>query len=101
MATLWDPSDGSADGPLRVEALPLVGKPVVVETTKAEMRRLVQRMRGDSNLVDVSNRVFRRLVGDPTPPEGTSVEWESFCGDVLVLYCARHVLDGRGVPVRT
>ena len=105
MSTLWDPGDGKDDGPLRVEALPLVRKPVVVETTKSEMRRLVQRMTADrasgaADLTAVSNRAFRRVAADPTPEEGANAEWESFCGDVLVLYCARYVLDGRGIPVR-
>lgn len=101
MSTLWDPGDGVDDGALRVEAFPLVRKPVVVDTTKAELRRLVQRMTADrGNLKAVSNRAFRRLAGETTPEEASGIEWESFCGDVLVLYCARYVLDGRGIPVR-
>lgn len=103
---LWMPPDAAADvqdGELRVDAAPAFGKPVVVHTTRAEMYRLVQRLRAETHTrrSAVSNDAYRRClayaVPDPVDPDAEA--FQRFCGDVLVFYCARNVIDGRGVPV--
>ena len=110
--TLWDPDEGDEDGELKVEAMTAFQKPVTVPTTKAVVRRLVQRMRADKteSVKELSNAVFRRsVVADVETMEARSrakdatedekEAWGRFCGDVIVFYATRVVLDGRAVPV--
>lgn len=100
--TIWLPEDGDdADGPIQVSAMPAFGKAVVIDITRSEVRRLIQRMKQDrrENLVAVSNKTFRSCAEyDISVIEGE--EWEKFCGNVVVFHCARYVLDDRGIPLR-
>lgn len=108
-AAQWDPAaetaaegtaEGAAEDALRVDARPAFGVPVAVEASRSEMRRLIARLRseGRAKQISVSNEAFRKCkavtVDDDTPQD----EFETFCGSVLVFYCARHVLDGIGIP---
>ena len=92
-----------ADGPLVVDAAPAFGKPVAVHTTRAELQRLVQRLRAETHTrrSTVSNDAYRRCLAYavPDPVDPADEGFQRFCGDVLVFYCARHVIDGRGVPL--
>ena len=100
---MWIPGDAAAeDGPLLVDAAPAFGKPVAVRTTRAELTRLIQRIQGETETrrCAVSNDAYRRCLAYEVPAEvdPKCEAFQRFCGDVLVFYCARHVIDGRGVP---
>ena len=94
--SLWIP-DENGTGPLQVDASAAFLKPVKVETTREEVYRMVQRLKGEpkEKCIALSNEKFKKCVAysvDDT--EGM----EAFCGDVIVFYCCRVVLDGRGIP---
>lgn len=93
------PDTTGSTSALRVDARPAFNQPVVVDTTKEELRRIVARLKGDGRekQIDASNRAFRRCVGKTFGEEEGVVD-EDYCGDVLVFYCARFLLDGRGIP---
>ena len=94
---------------MRVDGRPVVRSPLVVHTTRAEMRGLIRRMESmdRASLVGLSNEKFRACHshGDLSDfrrrcsREGGEEEWGRMCGDVLIIYAARWVLDARGVPL--
>ena len=92
---LWTPCEKDGEEALRVDASAAFGHPLVVDTTKEEVWRLVLRLKNEPKpkLVTLSNEKFRSCLAPPTE-EGL----ERTCGDVLVFYCTRYLLDGRGVP---
>jgi hypothetical protein len=102
----WNPSapPSKRESPrVRLDAQPAFGAAVVVDTTRAEVRQLVRRMRAESaeTLRTMSNERFRRCVSADVATlasDSSSEAWERYCGDVVVFYCLRHVLDGRDVP---
>lgn len=101
---LWFPEADETESSLTVDASPVFRVPVLVSTTRSEMRRMVQRLRAESKeeLVSMSNRRFRDCISANATEmeERGGEEWGRFCGDVLVFYAIRYVLDGVGVPIR-
>lgn len=95
---MWTPDSNEFGAEFDVDASAAFGHPLRVHTTHDDMARLVQRLRGESKprITSISNRTFRSCVGPV--PEGEE-EFGRYCGDVLVFYCARLVIDGRGVPI--
>ena len=85
-------------GDVSVDASAAFGHALRVRTTHEELERLIQRMRTETReaVINLSNRTFRACTG--TLPEEGTTEFERYCGDVLVFYCARNILDGRKVP---
>ena len=99
---LWMPTATATEDVLLVDAAPASGQPVLVHTTQATLWQLVEQLRAEPNArrVEVSNRAFRACVSFQGAEDPASRPFQRFCGDVLVLYCARFLLDGRGVPCR-
>jgi hypothetical protein len=99
---IWLPdSGGDVSGDLRVNALPAFNQPISVLTSRTEMLRIIERLKtdGKQKQIAVSNGLFKKgLYFDPTGKDLTSEEFQRFCGDVIVFYCVRFVLDGRGIP---
>ena len=76
---------------------------VLVCSTDGEIWSLVTRLRAESkgSLVRLSNSKFRECITyNPKGGAEPSDAFERFCGNVLVFYCARVVLDGCGIPTR-
>lgn len=96
---------------LRIDAAPAFGARVLVDTTPSEVRRLVARLRAEprATVISLSNARYRRGLecqweetearAQHAGEEGREA-WARACGDVLVFYCARFVLDGRALPCR-
>lgn len=95
---------------LHVNAFPAFGTPVLVDTTQDVVQRLLERLRAEprTEVVALSNKLYRRNIGFAAEEtdacaragdEAALEAWQRFCGDVLVFYCARNVLDGREIPV--
>lgn len=102
---VWVPDEKNEEGgDLRVDARPAFGQPIAIETSKKEMLRLISRLKADGRekQIHVSNQMFKRCVGKKFEEQGDvhteEDEFESFCGNVLVFYCTRYLLDGRGIP---
>jgi hypothetical protein len=99
---MWEPKKKDCDGDLEVDARPAFKQPVRVKTSKREMLQLVRRLQaeGRDKQIQVSNQMFRRWAraGASKDLDPKQDEFEAFCGNVLVFYCARYLLDGRRVP---
>ena len=94
-----DPFRGDDD--LRVNALPAFNLPISVVASRVEMRGIIKRLKAESKekRIALSNSLFRKCLSfDPKDMDTSSEEFERFCGDVIVFYCIRFVIDGRGVP---
>ena len=116
---LWNPDGEDPDDKLLiVDGTAGIGVPIKVPVTARDIRRTIQRMKGDTRerLKAESNRIvreawnvkdveeFERAVSqEMRENEGghgpARQEWERYCGSVVVLYCIRRVLDGRDIPV--
>lgn len=98
---VWIPDKKSESGDLKVDTRPAFGQPISIETSKKEMLTLISRLRADGKdkQISVSNDMFRKCVGKTFDEANTNPdEFESYCGNVLVFYCTRFLLDGRGIP---
>ena len=100
---VWVPDEKmNTEGDLQVDARPAFDQPIAIETSKQEMLRLISRLKADGRekQIQVSNQMFKKCVGKKFKEEDevNEDEFESFCGNVLVFYCARYLLDGRGIP---
>lgn len=99
---VWDPNgkQGNSDDSLKVDARPAFGQPVAIETTKTELNRIIARLKSDGRekQIQVSNQMFRKCIGQQLEESTPSDVFETYCGGVLVFYCARFLLDGRGIP---
>lgn len=100
---VWDPEgkkQQNGDDSLKVDARPAFAQPVAIETTKAELKRIIARLKSDGRdkQIHVSNQMFRRCIGQQLDESTLSDVFEEYCGNVLVFYCARFLLDGRGIP---
>ena len=104
MTHFWVPTKEEEDAALRVDASAAFRRPVVVNSTAAQMRSLITRLRAEpkESLVERSNRLYRAgLLADVAALEAATDQepWERYCGDVLVFYAIRYVLDERGIPI--
>lgn len=99
---IWLPdSDGGHGDELRVNALPAFNLPISVIASRTEMRGIIKRLNAEpkEKKIALSNDLFKKgLTFDPADKDTASEEFERFCGDAVVFYCIRFVLDGRGVP---
>ena len=100
----WD-GEGGADGEaVRVDATAMFRVPLVVESTRGEVRRLLARLRAEPRgaLVALSNAKYRAVAAGLPPATAPDDEeaWGRLCGDVLVFHCARLVLAGTPLPLR-
>ena len=99
---VWIPDNGDENGDLKVDTRPAFGQPIAIETSKKELLDLISRLKSDGKekQISVSNDMFRKCVGKVFD-EGSDTdqdEFESYCGNVLVFYCTRFLIDGRGIP---
>ena len=109
---LWYPEDDAQketdESSLRVDGHPGFGRPMVVQTTRERMRSLIRQLRGETqaDLVALSNERYRAILTavpasvDDGWKRRHAEAWERACGNVLVVYAVRWILDGRGIPVR-
>ena len=100
---IWVPDEKFSEGDLQVDARPAFGQPIAIETSKQEMLRLISRLKADGKekQIQVSNQKFKKCIGKQFNEQQDDVdqeEFEAFCGNVLVFYCTRYLLDGRGIP---
>jgi hypothetical protein len=99
---VWVPDEKNSEGDLQVDARPAFGQPIAIETSKQEMLRLISRLKADGRekQIHVSNQMFKKCIGKQFNEQDDvqQEEFEAFCGNVLVFYCTRFLLDGRGVP---
>ena len=117
---LWNPDGEDSDDKLvLVNGTAGIGVAITVPVTAKEIRRNIQRMKADTRerLKAESNRIVREALqvrsveefqraaeeemrsGDGDGVGPARQEWEHYCGNVVVLYCLRWVLDGRPIPV--
>ena len=98
--------DGPDDDPLRIDGSAAFGLPVVVDTTRGEVRRIVERMRREphAELTRISNLKYRAVL-QATPSSVVGLErvggepWTRLCGDIVVFHCARWVMNGSPIPL--
>lgn len=101
---MWDPQAPASPGEddaISVDARPAFGQPVRVHASRAELRRLVARLKGETSQrrIAVSNDAFRKCVSARIDAETPKDDFEKFCGAVVVFYCARNVISGTPVPI--
>ena len=92
--------DGNVE--VRIDASCAFGHRVTVLSTDGEIWSVVRRLKAEDKtaLVQLSNDKFRACVS--ADPQTLGEEgFERLCGDVLVFYCTRVVLDGCGIPCVT
>jgi hypothetical protein len=100
----WDGTGGADGEAVRVDASAMFAVPLVVESTRGEVRRLLARLRAEPRdaLVALSNKKYRAVVAGLPPATAPDDEeaWGRLCGDVLVFHAARLVLAGTPLPLR-
>jgi hypothetical protein len=99
----WDGEGGADAEAVRLDATAMFRVPLVVDSTRGEVRRLLARLRAEPRdaLVALSNAKYRAVAAGLPPATAPDDEaWGRLCGDVLVFHCARLVLAGTPLPLR-
>ena len=97
------PRDVNNDIPVRLNASSAFKHPITVLTTKREVARIIQKLRLEKKefRTALSNEKFRNCcvadVQDLQDPQSES--FQKFCGDVIVFFAVRFVIDGTQIPV--
>ena len=94
------PRDVHSDTPVRLDASAAFKHPITVLTTKREVARIIQKLRLEKKefRTALSNEKFRNCcVADVQDPQSES--FQKFCGDVIVFFAVRFVIDGTQIPV--